>query len=93
MATINVYSLSNGGLAFIAGDKVDEAPSLGVTPKPEASRDDVIAEVKGALEDLGGLLFVLDGGKLSVEKLDALEPVFVESFEADNIDLAAFADA
>ncbi|QHR72974.1 hypothetical protein usur_47 [Escherichia phage usur] len=29
MATINVYSLSNGGLAFIAGDKVDEAPSLG----------------------------------------------------------------
>ncbi|HDC4425796.1 TPA: hypothetical protein O8L86_004764, partial [Enterobacter kobei] len=71
MATINVYSLSNGGLAFIAGDKVDEAPSLGVTPKPEASRDDVIAEVKGALEDLGGLLFVLNGGKLSVEKLDA----------------------
>ena len=90
MSTINVFALNNGGLAFIVGDTVDNAPSLGVQPKPDASHDEVIGEVREALEDLGGMLIAIQGGKLSVEKLNALEPRFITSFEADNVDAADF---
>lgn len=90
MATINVFKTKTGSLVFCVGELREDAPIIGVSPKPGAVESDCIAEIRSKIEELGGLFFLLQGGSLNLAKLQEHEPVLVTSFEAEDVDASDF---
>lgn len=90
MATINVFKTKTGSLVFCVGELREDAPIIGVSPKPGSLEADCIAEIREKIEQLGGLFFALQGGSLNLAKLQEHEPVLVTSFEAEDVDADDF---
>lgn len=93
MATINVYSITESSFVFIVGELRDGAPCIGIIPKPNSTPERAVAEFRERLEALGGILFMVHGGKLNLDKVHTvnLNPELYTSFEIEGIDAEDFA--